>query len=238
METDSGTAVPTLVPPDDDSPRPNSRIRVFLVDDHGLVREGLRAMLEHCATMEVVGEASDGYEALRLVEKANPDVVVMDIAMPRLNGIEATRRLHALVPSARILALSMYEDEDHASEMLRAGASGYLLKDAACAELVDAIEITASGEGYLSPLIARKLVDHHVRCSEGLKQGDLPELTARERQVLQLVVEGCGNRETAERLGISPRTVEVHRAHIAAKLGIPDLPGLVRYAIRRGIIQP
>jgi DNA-binding NarL/FixJ family response regulator len=217
---------------------PARLIRVFLVDDHALMREGLRAMLERRTSLEVVGEAGDGHEALRLIEDAAPDVVVMDIAMPGLNGIEVTRRLHARLPHVKILALSMYDDQEYASGVLRAGASGYILKDAVSSELADAIEVISRGEGYLCPIIARKLVDHFVRGPEGLTIAEPPDLTAREREVLQLVVEGCGNKETAERLGISPKTVEVHRARIASKLGIPDLPGLVRYAIRRGIIKP
>lgn len=213
-------------------------IRVFLVDDHALMREGLRAMLERRPTLTVVGEAGNGHEALRLVGDAAPDVVLMDIAMPGLNGLEVTRRLHATMPHVRILALSMYDDQEYASGVLRAGASGYILKDAVSSQLADAIEALARGEGYLCPIIAKKLVDHWVRGPEGVELGEPGELSAREREVLQLVVEGSGNKETAERLGISPKTVEVHRARIASKLGIPDLPGLVRYAIRRGIIKP
>jgi len=217
---------------------PARPIRVFLVDDHALMREGLRAVLERRENVEIVGEAGDGHEALRSIEAAAPDVVVMDIAMPGLNGIEVARRLRAGFPQARILALSMYDDQEYASEVLRAGAAGYILKDAASSELVKAIEAIARGEGYLYPIIARKLVDHYVRGPEGIRVDETTGLTAREREVLQLVVEGSGNKETAERLGISPKTVEVHRSRIAAKLGITDLPGLVRYAIRRGIIKP
>lgn len=213
-------------------------VRVFVVDDHALMREGLRAMLERRPSLQVVGEAGDGHEALRLIEDAAPDVVVMDIAMPGLNGIEVTRRLHARLPHVRVLALSMYDDQEYASGVLRAGASGYLLKDAVSSQLADAIAALARGEGYLCPVIAKKLVDHWVRGPEGAELGEPAELSAREREVLQLVVEGSGNKETAERLGISPKTVEVHRARIGSKLGIPDLPGLVRYAIRRGIIKP
>jgi DNA-binding NarL/FixJ family response regulator len=213
-----------------------SPLRVFLVDDHALLRAGLRALLERRGTIEVVGEAGDGRQALKLIEEEPPEVVVMDIAMPGLNGIEATRHLHSTLPETKILALSMYDDRDYAYEILRAGASGYMLKDAASSELVDAIEAVSRGEGYLCPVMAGKLVEHYVRGVPGSTADQPPELTSRERQVLQLVVEGCGNKETAERLGISPKTVEVHRAHIASKLGIYDLPTLVRYAIRKGII--
>jgi DNA-binding NarL/FixJ family response regulator len=215
-----------------------SQLRVFLVDDHALLRDGLRALLERRPTIQVVGEAGDGREALRLIEETLPDVVVMDIAMPGLNGIEVTRHLHATVPETKILALSMYDDREYAYEILRAGASGYILKDAASAQLVDAIEAVSRGNGYLCPTMAGKVVEHYVRGpAEGVPGEPMPELTSREREVLQLVVEGRGNKETAEVLGISPKTVEVHRAHIASKLGIYDLPGLVRYAIRKGIIK-
>jgi DNA-binding NarL/FixJ family response regulator len=215
-----------------------SPLRVFLADDHALLRAGLRALLERRETIEVVGEAGDGRQALKLIEEERPEVVVMDIAMPGLNGIEVTRHLHSTLPQTKILALSMYDDRDYASEILRAGASGYILKDAASSELVDAIEAVSRGTGYLCPIMAGQLVEHYVRgAAEGAPADQPPELTPREREVLQLVVEGCGNKETAERLGISPKTVEVHRAHIASKLGIYDLPGLVRYAIRKGIIK-
>ena len=219
---------------------PARPLTVVLGDDHPLLRDGLRAVLERRAGIEVIGEAGDGREALRLIEATSPDVAVLDISLPGLSGIEVTRRLHRSRPETRILALSMHDDRAYASEILRAGASGYLLKDAAGSELVSAVEAVARGQRYVCPAMAQKLIEDYLlddggRRTPAERDGDL---TAREREVLQSAVEGHSNKATAARLGISPKTVEVHRAHIADKLGIYDLPALVRYAIRRGIITP
>jgi DNA-binding NarL/FixJ family response regulator len=214
-------------------------VRVFLADDHALMREGLRAVLEAREGFQVVGQAADGHQALRGIVEQSPDVVLMDIAMPGLNGIEVARRLRQACPGAKIVALSMYDDRQYAAEILRAGAAGYLLKDAAGSELIDAIRTVLRGERYLCPAMAGKLIEDYLRLVPADPDTAGPdELTAREREVLQLVAEGASTRAAADRLGISPKTVEVHRAHIAAKLGIATLPGLVRYAIRRGIVKP
>jgi DNA-binding NarL/FixJ family response regulator len=215
-----------------------SQLRIFLVDDHALVREGLRAVLARQATMQVVGEAADGREALKVIERSSPDIIVMDISMPGLNGIEVTRQILKVHPKIKILALSMYDDQEYVYDILQAGASGYVLKNRASLELVNAIEAVSRGECYLCPIIAAKVVEQYVRRGDdGSVVGRPPELTCREREVLQLVVEGHSTPVSAGLLGISPKTVEVHRAHIASKLAIHDLPGLVRYAIRKGLIK-
>jgi DNA-binding NarL/FixJ family response regulator len=214
------------------------QVRVLLADDHALIREGLRALLERHPSVEVVGEAGNGREAVKLAEEKRPDVVLMDIAMPDLNGLDATRQIRRLVPTARVLVLTMYDDRDYIYELLRAGASGYLLKGAAAADLLAAIDVVAKGGMFLEPPVAGLVVEESLRGSRGTREPEpLPALTPREREILQLVTEGCGNQAIGERLGISPKTVEVHRAHISAKLDIHDVPGLVKYAIRKGIIK-
>jgi len=215
-----------------------SQLRILLVDDHALVREGLRAVLARQATMQVVGEAADGREALKVIERISPDIIVMDISMPGLNGIEVTRQILKMHPNIKVLALSMHDDQEYVYDILQAGASGYVLKNRASSELVNAIEAVSRGECYLCPTVAAKVVEQYVRRGDdGSVVGRPPELTGREREVLQLVVEGHSTQATAGRLGISPKTVEVHRANIASKLAIHDLPGLVKYAIRKGLIK-
>jgi two-component system response regulator NreC len=185
--------------------------------------------------VQVVGEAGDGREAVERIETLLPDVVVMDIAMPGLNGLEATRRIRKRLPRTKVLVLSQYDDQDYVYELLKAGASGYVLKASAATDLRKALEAIARGEVYLNPAVAGRVVDGYVG-----KSPELPEpatLTAREREVLQLVVEGHSNVAIGERLRISPKTVETHRANIAAKLDIHDLPGLVKYAIRKGVVN-
>lgn len=215
-----------------------SQIRIFLVDDHALIRDGLRAVLARQATMQVVGEAGDGREALKMIEGISPDIIVMDISMPGLNGIEVTRQILKVHPKIKVLALSMYDDQEYVYDILQAGASGYLLKSMASWELVNAIQAVSRGECYLCPSVTGKVVEQYVRRgNDGNVVGRPPELTSREREVLQLVVEGHRTQAIAAHLGISPKTVEVHRAHIASKVAIHDLPGLVRYAIRKGLIK-
>jgi DNA-binding NarL/FixJ family response regulator len=217
---------------------PTKRLRVFVTDDHAIVRDGLKAILEQQPSMEVVGEAADGREAVKLIETLRPDVVLMDIAMPGLNGVEATRQVRKAVPRAKILILSAYGDQDYVYDLLHAGASGYVLKAAAAVELLTAIEVIARGECYLSPAIADRVVGGFVGKSVVAEGVDEPgALTAREREVLQLIAEGCRTATAARRLGISPKTVETHRSNIASKLGIHDLPGLVKYAIRKGVVK-
>ncbi len=217
---------------------PTKRLRVFVTDDHAIVRDGLKAILAQQPSVEVVGEAADGREAVKLIETLRPDVVLMDIAMPGLNGVEATRQVRKTVPRAKILILSAYGDQDYVYDLLHAGASGYVLKAAAAVELLTAIEVIARGECYLSPAIADRVVGGFVGKSVVAEGVDEPgALTAREREVLQLIAEGCRTATAARRLGISPKTVETHRSNIASKLGIHDLPGLVKYAIRKGVVK-
>lgn len=216
-----------------------SKIRVLLADDHTIVREGLRRILQDEANIEVVGEAADGHQAVEKALKLVPDVVVMDISMSRLNGLEATRRIKKAVPQVRVLILSVHKSDEYIFPILNAGASGYVVKDAASAELISAIHTAYRGEIFLSPIISKRVVEEFVRRGEETKEeDDYEKLTAREREVLQLIAEGHNNREIAEQLCISVRTVETHRVHIREKLGISTTAELTQYAIRKGLIVP
>jgi DNA-binding NarL/FixJ family response regulator len=206
-------------------------LRVFLADDHAIFRDGLRALLQRHPGVEVVGEAGDGHEAVIEIERTRPDVVVMDIAMPHLNGLEVTRRVRKRLPRTRVLVLSMYEDADFVHQILEAGASGYVLKGSASKELLDALAVVRKGQTYLSAPLER----HAVAPRRGAA-ADGP-LTARERETLQLLAEGNSHAQIAARLHISPKTVETHRRHIGVKLGIRDLAGLVKYAVRKRLVQ-
>ena len=216
-----------------------TRIKVFIADDHALLRDGLRAVLERHPGLEVVGEAGDGLEAVKRIEETIPDVVIMDIAMPGLNGLEATRQIRKVLPRTKVLVLSMYDDQDYIYELLRAGASGYMLKGSNAADLVTAIEAVARGGTFLNPIVAGRVVEGFVSRGEESRGAPASDtiLTAREREVLQLVAEGHGNAQIAAKLGISPKTVETHRSNIAAKLDIRDVPGLVKYAIKKGLVR-
>lgn len=207
--------------------------RILLADDHSLVRQGFRRILEAQPDLEIVGEASDGREAVELTEKLKPDVVVMDVAMPGLNGIDATRRICESSPRTRVLALSMHRDSVYVREILRAGARGYLLKDAIDADLVSAVRAVARGEGFLAPAIADSvLADYRQHVSDPI---DL--LTAREREVLQLIAEGKTNKDIALLLNLSVYTVDSHRGRIMEKLNLHSAGELVRFAIRKGLID-
>ena len=210
------------------------RLRIFLADDHAIVRVGLRALLQRHNSFEVVGEAADGHEALAEIERTKPDVIVMDIAMPNLNGLEATRRVRTLLPNARVLVLSMYDDAQYVQQILDAGASGYVLKGSASRELLDALAALRQNKSYVTASLEVHAAPR--RSSRGRAPSDDP-LTAREREVLQLLAEGNSYAQIGERLGISPKTAETHRTHIATKLGIRDLAGLVKYAIRKRLVQ-
>ena len=213
------------------------RIKVLLADDHTIVRKGLRALIDADNDIEVVDEAEDGKEAFEKAEKLQPDVVVMDIAMPGLNGIEATRQIKKHLPGTRVLILSMHTSEEYIFQALRAGASGYLIKKAAPRDLVLAIQAAQRGETFLSPAISRTVVEEYIRKAEKTEEDPLEKLTDREREVLQLIAEGLSNRETAERLHISIKTVETHRTHLMEKLNVQRVADLTRYAIRKGLIS-
>jgi DNA-binding NarL/FixJ family response regulator len=219
-------------------------IRVLLADDHELVRAGFRALLASLGNVEVVAEADDGRAALELVAASQPDVVLMDITMPGLNGLEATSRIVKEFPGTRVIILSMHASEDHVLLALRKGASGYLLKGARLAELDLAVRSVARGEVYLSPAASKHVLAEYVQRTgepKAAAQGEslsIDRLTARQREVLQLIAEGRTVKQIAQMLGISVKTAETHRAQIMERLDIHDLAGLVRYAIRSGIIAP
>lgn len=212
-------------------------MRVLLADDHTLVRAGFRTLLESLEGVEVVAEADDGREALRLIEIHQPDLVLMDIAMPGLNGLEATARVVDRFPFVRVVILSMHLNEEYVVRALQAGAVGYLLKDADAAELELAIRSVARGETYLSPPVSKQVIADYLR-RVGDEQGPLEHLTPRQREVLQLIAEGHTSREIAHVLGVSVKTVDSHRAQLMERLGIHDIAGLVRYAIRTGLVSP
>lgn len=212
-------------------------IRVVIADDHAMFRAGLRALLAVEDDIEVVGEAADGEEAVARCEDLAPDVVVMDILMPVLNGIEATRRIATDCPAARVLVLSMYDDEEHVQQLLAAGAAGFVLKHATSDELVQAIREVFAGGMPLSPSVAAKVVRDYARRVRGEQESTASStLTAREREVLTLVARGQTNQAIAERLGLSRKTVEVHRTNLMRKLGLHDVTELVKYALRAGLI--
>lgn len=215
------------------------KIRVLLAEDHTIVRKGLCSLLDKETGIEVVGEAEDGREAIVKAEELHPDVVVMDIAMPGLNGLEATRQLKKRFPDMKILILTMHANEEYVLKSLKAGASGYLVKKAAPTELISAINAVHLGHSFLSPSISRTVIDEYIRRSEEISVGEegFEQLTVREREVLQLIAEGRKTREIAELLYISIKTVESHRSHIMDKLDIHSTAELTRYAIRKGIIS-
>ncbi|MBL0142486.1 MAG: response regulator transcription factor [Betaproteobacteria bacterium] len=210
-------------------------IRVLLADDHAVVRDGLRALLEAQQDIEVVGDAANGREALRRTKQLQPDVVVMDIGMPEINGIEATQLMHDACPSTRVLILSMHSTTEHIFRALQAGAKGYLLKDAAGHEVVDAVRTVHQGLRYLGRRITATVVDDYI--AERRQSSPLEGLSRRERQILQLVAEGKTSAEVATMLFLSPKTVDTYRSRMMHKLGITDLPGLVKFAIQHGVTQ-
>ena len=209
-------------------------IRVLLADDHALMREGLRALLVTTSDIEVVGEVSTGREAERQVVQLGPDVVLMDITMPDLNGIEAARVIHAKCPAARIVMLSMHATAEYVYRAFDAGACGYLLKEAAIDEVITAVRTVHGGRQYLSPALAASVSGS----SAGYARGPVDSLSARERQVLQLVVEGRTSSEIAGMIHLSPKSVETYRSRLMAKLGVRDLPSLVKFALEHGLTPP
>lgn len=213
-----------------------AKLRILLVDDHALVRAGMRSLLQDIADVEVVAEASDGAEALAAAERERPDVVLMDIAMKGMNGLEAAARLRERQPEAKIIILSMHTSEEYVLLALRAGAAAYLIKDSATSELELALKCVMRGETYLSPAISRQVVDGYV---QRVGVGASPDpLTPRQRDVLKRMAEGRSTKEIAFDLNLSVKTVETHRAQIMDRLGIRDVAGLVRYAMRTGLVPP
>lgn len=210
-------------------------IRVMLVDDHRLFREGLRNLLATRPDVQVVGEAQDGRDAVSLVAELEPDLVIMDVAMPGLNGVEATRQIRSQHRDRRVLALSMHSDWPYVTRMLEAGATGYVLKEAAFEELAAAMATVLAGEVYLSPALTSMVVDGYVRLASDRGSLERPTLTPREREVLQLVAEGRSTRVIAQDLGVSVKTIETHRRQIMDKLDLRSVAELTKYALREGI---
>ncbi|HLV81188.1 MAG TPA: response regulator transcription factor [Chthonomonadaceae bacterium] len=212
-------------------------IRVLIADDHGIVRSGIRTLLEQMEGLEVVAEAADGQEALRLAKSHQPDIAIMDIGMPGLNGVEAAARMAKQLRSLRVIILSMHTSEEHVCQALRAGAAGYVVKDATTDELETAVRTVARGERYLSPTLSEHGIAIYLeRMQDASSAATL--LTSRQREILQLVAEGYSTREISQRLHLSHKTVEAHRAQIMQRLDMRDVAGLVRYAIRAGITTP
>jgi two-component system, NarL family, response regulator NreC len=213
-------------------------IRIVLADDHTVMRSGLRLLLERQPNLTVVGEAADGREAVTLAAEHNPDVVVMDIAMPNLNGVEAARQIVNHNPQTAVAILSMHSDESYVIRSLKAGARAYLLKDSAEADLIEAIRAISTGKSFFSPAVSRILKEDYMRKLDDKGAEDTYELlTTREREVLQLVAEGQSNKEVANFLNLSLYTVETHRTHILQKLNLHSVPELILYAVRKGIIS-
>jgi two-component system response regulator NreC len=214
----------------------SDRIRVLIADDHIIVRSGLRLLLEAEPDIDVVGEASEGREALNLIEKQLPDVVLMDIAMPGMDGLEATRQIKARWPQVQVLALTMHRSDEYFFEMLKAGASGYILKGAETSDLIQAVRVVGRGEVFLYPTMAQKLVRDYVNYMQW-GEGAGSALSPREKDILRLLSEGCSTKEIADKLVISPSTVHSHRSNLMTKLGLSNRRELIQYARQRGLIQ-
>lgn len=214
-----------------------TNVRVLLAEDHQLVRAGIHALLDRMAGVEVVAEVSDGVEALKAVEAVQPDLVLMDVAMPGLNGLEAAGRITRQWPAVRIIMLSMHANEEYLRQALKAGAMGYLLKGADLVELEHAIRTVSGGEPYLTPSVARYTIDAYRQ--GGVRElAPVERLSPRQREILQLIAEGHSTKEMAYRLKLSTKTVETHRAQLMAHLDIHDIAGLVRFAIKAGLVHP
>ena len=214
-----------------------SRVRVLLADDHKMIRAGLRLVLEQQPEVAVVGEADDGRQAVALAEELKPDVVVMDVGMPNLNGIEAAAQVKQALPATAVVMLSMHSDEGYILRALRAGATGYILKDSAEADLVAAVRAVAEGKSFFSPKVSRILLEDYMRkLRKSGAEDSYDLLSAREREILQLVAEGKSSKEIANLLNLSVYTVETHRANIMQKLNLKGIPELILYAVRKGIV--
>ncbi|MCL5030771.1 MAG: response regulator transcription factor [Bacteroidetes bacterium] len=220
-----------------------NQINVLIADDHTLIRAGIRELLQNMSGIEVIGEASNGREALERIKEFSPDIVLLDIAMSELNGLEVAERVNKDFPSVSVIILSMYANEEYVLQALKVGAHGYLLKDSAPNELEIAIKAVIRGETYLSPSISKTLVSDYLKritespIEEKNTSNVFIKLTSRQREILQLIAEGNSTKEMAVKLNVSAKTIETHRSKIMERLGIHDIPGLVRYAIRSGIIS-
>ncbi len=227
-------------------PAGTDTVRVLLADDHDILRDGLKALLTMAGDISVVGEARTGREAVAEAERLRPDVVLMDITMPELDGVEATRRIRQTAPEVRVLFLTMHEAEEYFFRALRAGAAGYVIKRTAASDLLAAVRAVARGESFLSPSVAHALVTDYAQRGVRAVEAEEPAngkdayttLTSREREILQLVAEGYTNQEIADLLHLSIKTVQSHRAAVMEKLGLRDVTHLVRYAVRRGLVDP
>jgi len=213
------------------------KIKVLIADDHTILRQGIKALLDNQAEIEVIGEAKDGREALTLIERLLPDVVLMDIAMPGLNGLEATRRIKKKFPEIKVLVLTMYTNEEYVFQILNAGANGYLVKETAFQDLISAIKAVYRDEAFMSPSISKKVINRYTQRVRDANDTTSDILTTREREILQLIAEGSSSKKIAEALFISPKTVETHRTHIMDKLNIHNRTDLIKYAIRTGIVD-
>jgi DNA-binding NarL/FixJ family response regulator len=213
------------------------RIRVLLADDHAILRDGIRALLTDHPDIVVIGEAEDGHWAVHLAHELHPDVVLMDIGMPRLNGLEATRQIKHDCPEVAVLILTMHDNEEYLRQVLAAGASGYVLKRAAASELVAAIRAVHRGEAALSPAVARLLIEDYLKSEDGRIAATPSDLTPREREVLQLIAEGHTSKQIAELLCLSVKTVQAHRTSLMQKLDLHDRGDLIKYAIQKRIID-
>lgn len=209
---------------------------ILLADDHNIVRQGLRALLQSEPHFRLVGEASDGIEAVRLAERLKPDVLITDVMMPGLNGLEVTRQVSKLLPQTRVIILSMYTNDAYVLEALKNGALGYVLKDSEASDLIQAVKEVIAGNRYLSPPLSERTLELYLRKVESIPESPYESLTTREREILQLVAEGRTSAEIATRLFISPRTAEGHRANLMRKLGLQNNAELIRFALKRGIL--
>lgn len=213
------------------------KIRILIADDHTILRDGIRSLLAEVPEFQVIGEAEDGHTAVQMACELEPDVVLLDIAMPVLNGMEATRQIRRYAPNVKVLILTMHENEEYIRQALAAGAMGYILKDAAARDLISAIRQVQRGELVLSPAVTRLVIEDYLRWGDVQVETSDEVLTPRERQVLQLIAEGNTNRQIAEILCVSIKTVQTHRSNIMAKLDLHDRSELIKYAIRKKIIE-
>lgn len=214
-----------------------SKLRIILAEDHKTVREGIKILINSQPDMEIIGEAGDGEAAIKMTEELNPDIVIMDVSMPEMNGLKATKRLKREFPNVKVLTLTRHTDDGYLQQLIQAGSNGYVLKQSAPTELIRAIRLVSQGDSYLDPALTEKVMGGYIRQSNALRGAKKVELTDRETEVLRLVAWGYSNKEIATRLEISVKTVEAHKANAMAKLNIKSRIDIVRYAILQGWLQ-